>query len=897
MEYEEDHVGSFPGKLFVGPDALKGAFKSNPMLKGTFEEGLRDATATIEDDIRRGRLPSSYDVHNALNLLPYGLVDTTDQDVVIKAFQHDFDYEGYKTGKPLRRDIFFINPYLTCGECNHVAFLDSQTLRNGILFRQASLVPTKVDLILRSAATVTDDEYERAEIDGKKIAPVKVVSENFPACRVCGRTDEFRIGLHDLADEIAERKRRERERMLLINRMATRIQLAFRRYCRKMYSQARWKRGFVRRLLHYKAATKIISYARGRLARRRIVVERWLLVIKSAIPSLLRWALQPTPNHTRCFWYTRPKELQLVFGDYWKLLERTGFNPPRMIVEMNIIELGKRILERQSYLITVIQRRWRGFVARRFVSFYRVEVRRLLQKQVARVLKIQRLYRAHVIRGIFMPNYLKKRRHDEIMGTYVAERRFKKELKRKIDRGMTLIAHYAHERELEKTARMTSRLDPMKYHDNRKMRAWANSVYFATKAGGDKLSLLMDGVLDDVAKEQQMERDRIRKEQEMKDYIRDKVTATGPVGYGLRSINYLPYTEEEKIADAAAQAMGFATKKQSHDNLNALLNAQDVPPDQKPGGRYVVLRADPKADRDPEYFLRVKPKRKKRGPRPPTVEGNSEAEAGAADAPAAGADAAATSAPAAAAASAPTDAPAPTETTPATPAATAAAPAATTGEAADAPPSDLAPPAKPARKRDIAAQFGAHASRSRSMGLMFEDDLAEITASTIDRVTHDFRKKKGALELLSRLKEYNIRRETIFSDEVKKIKYEGTGGPGKGINRAYTLGLVKIQTSDDRRRAAEEEAAKRALALVPVDTTLQPAPASSPPGGRKFRTGDRKVDRKERGLEDKTPPKSASGGKKMTMRPAFKFPAHINDNPIDWLFQDNMAEYSNSTKS
>ena len=88
-------------------------------------------------------------------MLPTGMIDTTDQNIVIKAFSHDFDDDGYRTGKPLRRDIFFTNPYLTCGECNHVAFLDAATLRNGLLFRQASLVPTKIDLILRSASTVS----------------------------------------------------------------------------------------------------------------------------------------------------------------------------------------------------------------------------------------------------------------------------------------------------------------------------------------------------------------------------------------------------------------------------------------------------------------------------------------------------------------------------------------------------------------------------------------------------------------------------------------------------------------------------------------------------------------------------------------------------------------------
>ena len=157
MEYDPSHVGSFHGKLFVGPDALKGEFKSHPMLMGTDEYTLRDTMDQIEDSIRRGLLPSSYNVHSSLSLLLTGMIDTTDQNIVIKAFANDFDDDGYRSGKPLRKDIFFTNPYLTCGECNHVAFLDSATLRNGLLFRQASLVPTKIDLILRSAATVSAD--------------------------------------------------------------------------------------------------------------------------------------------------------------------------------------------------------------------------------------------------------------------------------------------------------------------------------------------------------------------------------------------------------------------------------------------------------------------------------------------------------------------------------------------------------------------------------------------------------------------------------------------------------------------------------------------------------------------------------------------------------------------
>ena len=46
------------------------------------------------------------------------------------------------------------------------------------------------------------------------------------------------------------------------------IQKAFRTYCRVMYSAARWQKGLVRRLLRFKAATMINSYARMRFGRR-----------------------------------------------------------------------------------------------------------------------------------------------------------------------------------------------------------------------------------------------------------------------------------------------------------------------------------------------------------------------------------------------------------------------------------------------------------------------------------------------------------------------------------------------------------------------------------------------------------------------------------------------------
>ena len=46
-----------------------------------------------------------------------------------------------------------------------------------------------------------------------------------PCDQVCGRTDEYRIGLHDLADEIRERKMKQQEHRARINHAALQIQV------------------------------------------------------------------------------------------------------------------------------------------------------------------------------------------------------------------------------------------------------------------------------------------------------------------------------------------------------------------------------------------------------------------------------------------------------------------------------------------------------------------------------------------------------------------------------------------------------------------------------------------------------------------------------------------------
>ena len=53
MEYEDESILNFAGKVFIGTDALKGGFKSNPMLRGVDQRLVQRGIDEIEDLIDR----------------------------------------------------------------------------------------------------------------------------------------------------------------------------------------------------------------------------------------------------------------------------------------------------------------------------------------------------------------------------------------------------------------------------------------------------------------------------------------------------------------------------------------------------------------------------------------------------------------------------------------------------------------------------------------------------------------------------------------------------------------------------------------------------------------------------------------------------------------------------
>lgn len=80
---------------------------------------------------------------------------------------------------------------------------------------------------------------------------------------------------------------------------------------------------------------------RGRLGRRVFETEKWLVVVKKANRLLIKHALKHYPRRRKVFWYQNEAEEGQLYSDYRLLVQRTGFRPPRIVVEENIREIGE----------------------------------------------------------------------------------------------------------------------------------------------------------------------------------------------------------------------------------------------------------------------------------------------------------------------------------------------------------------------------------------------------------------------------------------------------------------------------------------------------------------------------------------------------------------------------
>ncbi|CAM9099663.1 unnamed protein product [Ectocarpus sp. 4 AP-2014] len=277
------------------------------------QDASPDGVAPMTTDGTRATkssFPSTWSPGSSIQLMPPKLSDTTDRSLFRRARLAVFDPHGYRHQRGLRRPLFYKSGYLSCTKCNGMTFIDASALR------------TILEL--------------KSSVDFGKVRP-----ENLPPCAGCGETAGLRVGAHDFLSLIEGGKEALARRRRLERIAAKMLQRAFRRHLHIQWRKAEIVRQRTIQLLRYRSAQVIQAMLRGRLGRRVFDTEKWLRVVKKAHRLLIKHALDHYPHRKRVFWYKNEAEERQLYADYRMLVLRTGFRPPRIVVEQNIREIGE----------------------------------------------------------------------------------------------------------------------------------------------------------------------------------------------------------------------------------------------------------------------------------------------------------------------------------------------------------------------------------------------------------------------------------------------------------------------------------------------------------------------------------------------------------------------------
>lgn len=206
---------------------------------------------------------------------------------------------------------FFTSPYLTCTECNSIAFIDAFVLERALLRRPP--VPPAV-LLDRAALPVAPSE---------DLAALRL--EALPPCPGCGRTHAYAVGARDFSSLISSNK--DALRLLRVKQRAAAIKLqAFRRgVLARRHAEVLREQRRREELRRFRAAAHIQSRVRGRLDRRAAAVERCLRLIKAVPAKVLREALVHRFGQQRVFWYKKQDELNILYANYRRVPPRVSW--------------------------------------------------------------------------------------------------------------------------------------------------------------------------------------------------------------------------------------------------------------------------------------------------------------------------------------------------------------------------------------------------------------------------------------------------------------------------------------------------------------------------------------------------------------------------------------------
>ena len=107
------------------------------------------------------------------------------------------------------------------------------------------------------------------------------------------------ITLHSACDqELEELLRRQKKAVVVIQRV-------YREHLRRCHLRAERQKALLEYMLKFRASSIIAALVRGRLGRRRAVVQKAINVIKDAHPILLQRSLSSRSEKRKVFWYKK----------------------------------------------------------------------------------------------------------------------------------------------------------------------------------------------------------------------------------------------------------------------------------------------------------------------------------------------------------------------------------------------------------------------------------------------------------------------------------------------------------------------------------------------------------------------------------------------------------------
>lgn len=118
--------------------------------------------------------------------------DVASDRLVLAAGRQRYDPTGFCKQRPLRKNIFYTEPYITCKHCNTLSFLDVQQIRLVDAFYAYGHVDSSNDPTFPSS--LPTDLFTKTDYA-------------LPPCRNCKKIDGFHIGAHDFTDDIEEVKK------------------------------------------------------------------------------------------------------------------------------------------------------------------------------------------------------------------------------------------------------------------------------------------------------------------------------------------------------------------------------------------------------------------------------------------------------------------------------------------------------------------------------------------------------------------------------------------------------------------------------------------------------------------------------------------------------------------